>query len=308
MLNYISYYLLDYLLRTDAFQRPGRDDPISKPVAESARLPELSFGDIDRPRRAVPARWPPPSSSGGCSTGRRSGFRMRAVGANPYAAALRGHERRRHVHAGDAASPAAWPGWRHGQHPRAAQLQPHRRLLRLHRLRRHRRGPARPGQPGRRRSAPPSCSACSGRAPPACRRPRRRPVDIIVVIQALIIVFVAAPALVRSHLPHPGRPGHRPDLHDELGGVSDGHDHRARSRRPRRSEPWLEAGDPLSAAGASASASPPSLLGLVALVAFGLGQRVGARLHVRVQPRVRRRADPRPHPAGQGHGHRARPS
>ncbi|HSK21607.1 MAG TPA: hypothetical protein VK906_00440, partial [Egicoccus sp.] len=33
MLNYISYRLLDYALRSTAFQRPGRQDPISKPVA-----------------------------------------------------------------------------------------------------------------------------------------------------------------------------------------------------------------------------------------------------------------------------------
>ena len=41
MLNLISFRLLDYLLRNPPIQRPDRADPISKSVLDSARLPEL---------------------------------------------------------------------------------------------------------------------------------------------------------------------------------------------------------------------------------------------------------------------------
>ncbi|MCK8462460.1 ABC transporter permease [Aliiroseovarius sp. S1339] len=41
MLNLISYRLLDYLLRTPLIQKEGRADPISKAVPDSAELPQL---------------------------------------------------------------------------------------------------------------------------------------------------------------------------------------------------------------------------------------------------------------------------
>jgi len=41
MLNLISYRLVDYLLRSPWVQRPGRADPISKSVVETAELPRL---------------------------------------------------------------------------------------------------------------------------------------------------------------------------------------------------------------------------------------------------------------------------
>jgi simple sugar transport system permease protein len=41
MLNLISYRLIDYLLRLPAIQKTGRADPISKSVLESAELPRL---------------------------------------------------------------------------------------------------------------------------------------------------------------------------------------------------------------------------------------------------------------------------
>jgi ABC-type uncharacterized transport system permease subunit len=89
MLNYVSYYLLDYALRSDAFLRPGRADPISKPVAESARLPELSFGDLKVHAGiilALLAAWGVWWLLGRSTVG----FRMRAVGANPAAARYAG--------------------------------------------------------------------------------------------------------------------------------------------------------------------------------------------------------------------------
>lgn len=48
MLNLISYRLLDYLLRTPLIQKEGRDDPISKSIPEAAELPRLlTFIDVN---------------------------------------------------------------------------------------------------------------------------------------------------------------------------------------------------------------------------------------------------------------------
>ncbi len=41
MLNLISFRLVDYLLRNPPIQRPGRSDPISKSILESSELPAL---------------------------------------------------------------------------------------------------------------------------------------------------------------------------------------------------------------------------------------------------------------------------
>jgi general nucleoside transport system permease protein len=89
MLNFIALRLLDYLLSTDAFKRPGRDDPISPPVAESARLPEFDVGLVTINLGLILgllAAW------GVWWLMFRStvGFRMRAVGTNPDAARYAG--------------------------------------------------------------------------------------------------------------------------------------------------------------------------------------------------------------------------
>jgi simple sugar transport system permease protein len=89
MLNYVSYFLLDYALRSHSFLRAGRADPISKPVAESARLPELSLGDLTVHAGlllALGAAWLVWWLLGRSTLG----FRMRAVGANPAAARYAG--------------------------------------------------------------------------------------------------------------------------------------------------------------------------------------------------------------------------
>jgi simple sugar transport system permease protein len=44
MLNYIAMRLTDYLLRNPPVQNPGRSDPISRAVLESAQLPRLLTG------------------------------------------------------------------------------------------------------------------------------------------------------------------------------------------------------------------------------------------------------------------------
>lgn len=44
MLNFIALFFVDYLLKSSIFQAPGRNDPISKPVSPSAQLPTLFDG------------------------------------------------------------------------------------------------------------------------------------------------------------------------------------------------------------------------------------------------------------------------
>jgi simple sugar transport system permease protein len=89
MLNYLSYQLLSYALHSDAFLRPGRADPISKPVSESARLPEITAGEFAVHAGlllAIIAAWVVWWLLGRSTVG----FRMRTVGANPAAARYAG--------------------------------------------------------------------------------------------------------------------------------------------------------------------------------------------------------------------------
>jgi general nucleoside transport system permease protein len=88
MLNFVAIRLLDWLLTTSSFQRSGRDDPISPQVHESARLPRLggdlvtTWGLVLALATAVGVWWLLARST--------TGFRMRAVGANPFAARYAG--------------------------------------------------------------------------------------------------------------------------------------------------------------------------------------------------------------------------
>ena len=92
MLNAIAANLLNYLLRRPAIQRSGRADPISKDVLDSARLPQL-LGWIDPQLRvhlgfvlalllAWFVYWLLFKST--------IGFEFRAVGMNPHAAEYAG--------------------------------------------------------------------------------------------------------------------------------------------------------------------------------------------------------------------------
>lgn len=93
MLNSIASLLVLWLLKTDMFQVPGRNDPVSKTVAYEGRLPRI-FGFMDRPDLrahfgfliallAVFVVW--------WILFRSSlGFQLRAVGANPDAARYAG--------------------------------------------------------------------------------------------------------------------------------------------------------------------------------------------------------------------------
>src|SRR5215210_2907997 len=87
MMNYIAAGLLAYLLTTPAFQRPGRIDPISPIVDWNATFPRLQGGQLHLGfllalLAAVAVWWILDRST--------TGFTIRAVGANPSAAATAG--------------------------------------------------------------------------------------------------------------------------------------------------------------------------------------------------------------------------
>ena len=87
MLNYIAAGLLAYALTTTAFQRPGRTDPISPIVDWNATFPRLEGGQLHLGfllalLAAVVVWWLLDRST--------TGFAIRAVGANPHAAATAG--------------------------------------------------------------------------------------------------------------------------------------------------------------------------------------------------------------------------
>jgi len=93
MLNWIAIYFLQYLLTLDAFQRPGRDDPLSPAMEASARLPRilgegyrLNLGFLLALGAAWFVWWLLERST--------IGFEFRAVGLNPNAARTAGI----HVH------------------------------------------------------------------------------------------------------------------------------------------------------------------------------------------------------------------
>jgi general nucleoside transport system permease protein len=89
MLNWIAIYFLQYLLTLDAFQRPGRDDPLSPAMDTAARLPRilgegyrLNLGFLLALGAAAFVWWLLERST--------VGFEFRAVGANPNAARTAG--------------------------------------------------------------------------------------------------------------------------------------------------------------------------------------------------------------------------
>lgn len=87
MMNYIAAYLMSWLLTTSAFQRPGRTDPISPELPASATLPSFGLtrfhlGFILAVLAAVAVWWLLEKSV--------LGMQIRAVGANPFAARTAG--------------------------------------------------------------------------------------------------------------------------------------------------------------------------------------------------------------------------
>jgi simple sugar transport system permease protein len=87
MMNYIAAGILTYLLTTKAFKRPGRTDPISPIVDWNATMPrlegtQLHLGFVLALLAAVAVWWILDRST--------VGFAIRAVGANPHASATAG--------------------------------------------------------------------------------------------------------------------------------------------------------------------------------------------------------------------------
>lgn len=86
MMNYIAAGVLAWLLSTAAFQAPGHNDPISPIIAPSAAFPSIygqfHLGFLVALAAAGAVWWLLDRST--------TGFAIRAVGANPYAAANAG--------------------------------------------------------------------------------------------------------------------------------------------------------------------------------------------------------------------------
>jgi general nucleoside transport system permease protein len=195
MLNYVAANLALYLLSTAVFRRPGRTDPISRQVAVAARLPHLAgqnlrlhAGIILALAAAAAVAW---------LLGRSTwGFELRVAGANPDAAVTAGISVGRAtvlamVLSGGLAGLAGAnqvlglqyslaPGFSGGVGFDAITLA----LL----------GRANPWGVvvaallfGALRAGGLQMQAVTG-----------TPVDIVTVIQSLIVIFVAAPALVRA--------------------------------------------------------------------------------------------------------------
>lgn len=193
MLNFISFRLLEYLLRGDFFQRPDRDDPISKPVL--AAWPRL-FGGSTRVHLGFLFALLVAAGFAFLMNRTTTGFRFKAVGANPDAAGAAGISPTRTfvlvmALAGGTAgltganqllstTPSLTPGLSSGLGFDAIALA----LL------------------GRARAFGVVMSALLFGVLRAGSRSMQAatqtPVDIVVVVQALVIVFIAAPALVRA--------------------------------------------------------------------------------------------------------------
>ncbi|MGL3806319.1 ABC transporter permease [Paeniglutamicibacter sp. R2-26] len=89
MLNYIAVYLLLYLLSTPGFQREGSNNPLSEPIAESAAYP-LMFGADFRLHYGFVVALAAVAFTWWLLNRSTTGFEMRAVGANPVAAKTAG--------------------------------------------------------------------------------------------------------------------------------------------------------------------------------------------------------------------------
>jgi general nucleoside transport system permease protein len=194
MMNYISYQVVMLVLKTEGFQRPGRDDPISQNVLPSATLPPLieglrvHWGFILALVAAAAVSWLLFRST--------KGFEFRAVGLNPGAAKYAGINISRTIILAMVVSGALaglagtvemlgtsgklTPGFSPGYGFDAIAIA----LI----------GGSRPSGVvaaailfGALRAGSTPMQAATG-----------TPIDLVVVIQALVIMFVAAPALVRA--------------------------------------------------------------------------------------------------------------
>jgi simple sugar transport system permease protein len=194
MLNFVAYNLINWALKTDLVQREGRSDPISKIIEPSAVIPPLlgglraHWGIVLALLAAVAVWWLLFRST--------KGFEFRAVGFNPRAARYAGMSISwstvlSMVTAGGLAglagaavilggsgtlSPGFSPGY--GFDGIVVALVGATRPLG---------GVAAAFLFGALRAGATPMQAATG-----------TPIDIVVVIQALVIMFMAAPALVRA--------------------------------------------------------------------------------------------------------------
>ncbi len=196
MLNYIAYRLVDLALKSSIYQRPGRDDPISQIIQPTAQFPPFFDNPALRANwafvLALVAAW----AVSWLLFRSTKGFEFRAVGLNPIAAryagmnigatimltmfisgGLAGLAGTQYV-LGSAGTltPAFSPGW--GFDAIAIALL------------------------GKSRPLGVVLSALLFGALRAGATPMQVatgiPIDIVAVIQALVIMFVAAPALIRA--------------------------------------------------------------------------------------------------------------
>lgn len=192
MLNFIALRFIDLFLSTQTFQRPGRSDPISKPVAQSAELPNIpdlriNLGIVLALAFAYLVWWLLFRST--------IGFEFRTVGSNPSAAHYAG------MKVGlTFISAMTMAGALSGLAGTSILLGVNKSIT--------------PGFAGFGFDA--IALALLGRTHPAgvvgaaflfgvlragstsMQAATSTPVDIIIVIQALILVFMAAPRLVRE--------------------------------------------------------------------------------------------------------------
>jgi len=89
MLNFIALFLAQWLLKTTVFQQPGRSDPISKPINEGAQLPTL-FGSDYRVTIGIVLAIGTAFVVNALMYHSTVGFEFRTVGANADAARYAG--------------------------------------------------------------------------------------------------------------------------------------------------------------------------------------------------------------------------
>ena len=89
MLNYVALYFLTWLVVQEGIQDPGRTDAISRPVAASAQLPRL-LGDNLRVHAGILLAVLVTALVAWLLNRSTLGFELRAVGANPDAARTAG--------------------------------------------------------------------------------------------------------------------------------------------------------------------------------------------------------------------------
>lgn len=194
MLNYVAYRTVDFMLTQSFYQRPGRIDPISRIVAPGAQLPQLvdglrvHWGLFLALGAAVFVSW--------LLFRTTWGFEFRAVGLNPSGARAAGISISRAL-----VLTMALSGGLAGLAGASEILGANKSLtagfspgygfdaLALALL-----GGSRPGGVvaaallfGALRAGATPMQAATG-----------IPIDLVVVIQALVIMFVAAPALIRN--------------------------------------------------------------------------------------------------------------